>query len=730
MTYWNPRLLPLWTGLLWLLVSGLALAESTPPIPVAELGARAEAQSPTPAPVLTDGRATLTAPLQALRGELDALGLSVESTSESEGGGRFRLTPTRLDKGGPAVELPAGRVSLREQTAVLERGPLTELLTASGDGLRQDFVVERPPHGDSPLRLTLAVEGAMASPAPAGVTLTLPDGRRLIYAGLHITDADGQVLEGALTATDERTLTIAVTDAGARYPLTIDPTISDSDWRVLNPGIPGANNGVRAVAYDRANNRLYVGGRFTAIGTVLANRIAQWDGSTWSALSSGLGGDDAGVYALAVSGSDLYAGGDFTSASGIPANHIARWDGSTWSALGGGLRAGIGYVRVSALAVFGSDLYVGGNFRIAGDVAVNHIARWNGSTWSALGSGVNGLVSALAVSGSDLYAGGDFTSASGVPANHIACWNSSTWSPLSGGLNGRVRALAVSSSDLYVGGDFTSAAGAPANRIAKWNGSIWETLGSGLGTGIGDEYVSALAVSGRDLYASGYFTSAGGVPANSIAKWNGSTWETLGSGLKGSVAALAMSGSDLYVGGGFTSAGGVPANRIAKWNGSNWSALGSGLDGDYLTQVRTLAISDNNLYVGGWFTTAGGNPAQNIARWDGSTWSALGSGMNNSVGALAVSGSDLYVGGDFTSAGGIPANRIAKWNGSNWSALGSGLDGGVGALAVSGDRLYVGGSFLNAGGQFSPYAAYVNLGTESFCWPCLPSQGGWRSTLP
>ncbi|WP_295443191.1 hypothetical protein [uncultured Thiodictyon sp.] len=76
---------------------------------------------------------------------------------------------------------------------VLERGPLTEILTASGDGLRQDFVVEQAPAGKEPLTLTLALEGATASAAPAGVALTLPGGRQLSYHRLHITDAAGQV---------------------------------------------------------------------------------------------------------------------------------------------------------------------------------------------------------------------------------------------------------------------------------------------------------------------------------------------------------------------------------------------------------------------------------------------------------------------------------------------------------------------------------------------------------
>jgi hypothetical protein len=49
---------------------------------------------------------------------------------------------------------------------------------------------------------------------------------------------------------------------------------------------------------------------------------------------------------------------------------------------------------VSALAVSGSTLYAGGEFTTAGGSAANNIAQWNGSSWSALGSGMNEHVDA------------------------------------------------------------------------------------------------------------------------------------------------------------------------------------------------------------------------------------------------------------------------------------------------------------------------------------------------
>src|SRR5260370_23419766 len=48
------------------------------------------------------------------------------------------------------------------------------------------------------------------------------------------------------------------------------------------------------------------------------------------------------------------------------------------------------------------------------------MGKWDGRSWSALGSGLNNVVSALAVSGSDLYAGGGFTRAGGKVSASIA----------------------------------------------------------------------------------------------------------------------------------------------------------------------------------------------------------------------------------------------------------------------------------------------------------------------
>jgi hypothetical protein len=627
----------------------------------------------------------------------------------------------------------SGSVNVTDQVARFRRPGLTEEYSVSVDGVRQDFLIAQPPTGTGELRLELDVTGATVEPLGNGVRLTLRgSGRQLAYHRLHVTDATGRELparmevasgilpdvEGAhpaarnsratsLTGYPEATpesagleatalrqaempaatkLAVLVDDANAVYPVRIDPTFSDADWIGMG-GIVGANDRISEAVVDDAGN-LYIAGHFTAIGNVVANRIAKWDGVTWSGLGAGM---NSYINALAVSGTNLYAGGWFTTAGSVAAKYIAKWNGSAWSSLGSGLNSG-----VSALAASGSDLYAGGSFNMAGGNSANRVAKWDGSAWSALGSGVNNYVFTLAIADTNLYASGWFTTAGGLPASRIAKWNGNVWSSLGAGLGGsgryhRAYALAIVGTNLYAGGDFTTAGEVAVKNIARWNGSEWSALGSGV-----NAPVSTLALSGTSLYAGGSFTMTGGTPANYIAKWDGSSWSTLGLGLDSSVAAIASSGSDLYVVGEFSTAGSAAANQIAMWNGNDWSAVLTNVPLGLNGSVRAVAVVGADVYAGGSFTMAGGNPANRIAKWNGSSWSTLGAGLNNTVYALATLGTNLYVGGIFDTADDITVNHIARWDGSAWSALGSGVDNTVLALAVLGTNLYAGGRFFLA----------------------------------
>jgi hypothetical protein len=480
-----------------------------------------------------------------------------------------------------------------------------------------------------------------------------------------------------------------------------------TSWSFLGSGITSAGQ-VYSLAVLPSGD-LIVGGNFTGAGGVSVSNIARWNGAAWSALGAGT---DLSVDALAVlPNGDLLVGGDFNHAGGAVANYIARWNGSSWSTFG----TGMSYRTVNSITVLPSgDFVAGGGFNSAGGSIVNAISRWNGSAWVALGAGLTEIHSLTMLPGGAIVAGGSFVGQ--TPAYAVAVLNGSTWNPLGTGIDNYIAALAVlPSGDLVAAGAFTIAGGVAVNHIARWSAGAWSPLGSGMN----DTVTSLALLPNGDLVAGGYFTTAGGAPANDIARWDGRTWSPLGAGMANGgptgVRALAVLPSgDLIAGGGFTSAGGIPANNIALWNGSTWSALGTGTSygagGD--PRPSSLAVLPNgDLIVGGAFGAAGGIPANHIARWNGASWSALGSGTGTGAydypDALAVlPNGDLIVAGQFATAGGIPASNIVRWRGGVWSAMGPGANSLVEALLVdpSGD-VFAGGLFTNAGANGSAYFA-------------------------
>ncbi|MBL8863365.1 MAG: hypothetical protein JNK02_15325 [Planctomycetes bacterium] len=516
-----------------------------------------------------------------------------------------------------------------------------------------------------------------------------------------------------------------------------------SSWSALGSGAGAA---VRALCVhdDGSGPRLVVGGDFGTIGGLPAEGLARWDGTNWSAFGSGLS-VGANVLALASfddgGGSALYVGGRFTTAGGLAAPGLARWRAGAWTPFLSGP-----YLPVRAFTVFddgsGAALYFA---QCSQSSAYSAVGRWNGQAFASAGSfpeWTRALGSFDPGGGARLVAGGDYVEfgpGSALIALGIAQRTGTTWEPLDDGLDSWVMSLAShdqgSGPELYASGVFLAPGGTYGNTgPAKWNGTSWTSLTNGSYTAPDFLWWTASLVSHDDgagpaLFAAGGFTLIGGTNANRIARWNGTAWTALGSGLNDAVADVALfddgAGTVLFAGGGFTTAGGLPASRVARWDGASWSALGSGLNNG----VEVLAAHDDGsgaaLYAGGSFTTAGGAPASRIARWDGASWSALGGGLNQRVLALASfddgSGPALYAGGLFTQAGGVAASHIARWDGTSWSTLGSGMNAAVHTLTVfddgNGPALYAGGQFTTAGGVSARRIARWNGST----WAALGS---------
>ncbi|MCK5148055.1 cadherin-like domain-containing protein [bacterium] len=291
-----------------------------------------------------------------------------------------------------------------------------------------------------------------------------------------------------------------------------------------------------------------------------------------------------------------------------------------------------------AAAIDGDDIYVGGNFRRAGYILVNHVARWDGSQWHNLGGGVSSGVEAMAFHNGELYVAGMFTEAGGKSINRIAKWDGTEWNPLGSGVDGLVLVIISHENNVYIGGEFSSVSGILARNVAKWNGSSWETIGEGT-----DDVVFALAFDGTKLYAGGRIKNAGGQSANGIAVWDGNAWSSMGTLPDETihVSTMASHQGNLYVGGcyhdgmgGQPSFAGIKDANLVMWDGSEWSSV----EGDFSRSVQEIAFYGDILYV---------NDSKHILSFrENSIWNKMISGTNiGAVDAFAAGHNTLAVGG-------------------------------------------------------------------------------------
>ncbi|HEU4418334.1 MAG TPA: hypothetical protein VFT55_05305, partial [Planctomycetota bacterium] len=406
--------------------------------------------------------------------------------------------------------------------------------------------------------------------------------------------------------------------AGGNITLSID-TCNIVRWNGTYWSPPGGGDfsGPVFASATMANGDLVVGGSFGSAGGVNANNVARWNGTVWTPLGSGV---NHRVSALAfLPNGDLIAGGQFSAAGGVPATGIARWNGTTWSAVGD-----TNGVVTSLVVMPNGDLVASGHFSTIGGVSGGNIARWNGTTWSPVGGRANNFVSAMLVlPNGDLVAGGAFTRigdlaadhSGGIAVNHIARYDGTAWSPLGAGVGpdaGVVTAIArLPNGDLVAGGAFTSSGGVAMNCVARWDGSAWFPLGAGMNHGV----ASFAVLPNGDLIAGGSFTGAGGMGANRVARWNGVAWAPLGPGTNQAVHTLKVAASgDLLVGGQFTAAGpagGAYLARMTTTCPASAAPSGAGCSGSGGQNVLTAASLP---WIGSTFrSVATGMPAGSLA---------------------------------------------------------------------------------------------------------------------
>ncbi len=338
-------------------------------------------------------------------------------------------------------------------------------------------------------------------------------------------------------------------------------------------------------------------------------------------------GVNSSLYSFGNFNGELVAAGWFTEAGGGEVGRVASWNGSSWTAMG----EGFGVFEVTKPYIFkllewNGTLYASGIFSLPPATDNVSFARWNGSDWEPLMEALfPEKVYDLVPYGNDLLLIGSFTEVEGVSAGGLARYDGTTITPIPVSVTGDDWGGYMSGGVVYDGnflvyGRFGAIDGIPFDNIARWDGASWLPDDDGFGV---NGYVRNVLVDGGDLYVSGKISAAGDLPANGIAKWDGTGWDDLDGGLtlisgydpEIDVLEILEDGS-VVAAGYFNMASGTSCSeRIAAWDGSAWNSLGSGFVLNYSPKLYDLAVWDGDLYVGGQFGVVGDKSSNNIARW-------------------------------------------------------------------------------------------------------------------
>jgi len=244
----------------------------------------------------------------------------------------------------------------------------------------------------------------------------------------------------------------------------------------LKAGRVSGNIPVMALAVDGEDN-LYAAGAFYYPSTDYTEElpmgyVAKWNKETWTVLGGGFG--RVNLFALTVSTTGtVYVSGEQPLTPAGNNSYIAQWDGEKWK--------GINTSKLDTSLHLALDksgrLYAGGQ----SDTLGSFIVYWDGTDWFTITDQLEGEAPAvfdMVVDGNGhLYIGGSFESVGGIPARNIAFWDGSTWHALGDGVNKQLYALALDpGGELYAVGLYTEAGSLPAQHVACWDGERWHAL--------------------------------------------------------------------------------------------------------------------------------------------------------------------------------------------------------------------------------------------------------------
>ncbi len=531
---------------------------------------------------------------------------------------------------------------------------------------------------------------------------------------------------------------------------------------------PNTNGPVYAMLVDSFSSYIYIGGDFTAVGTLSPPYVAKvnridgvpfsFNAVPWTATPN----TNGPVHAIANVGSNVMIGGEFTSFASIQRKGLAilHWYNGALQPLSAGLNGSVNVIRQ-----VGSKYYFGGSFSIAGGDFRDNIAcvddsfnlfPWQpplsgpvytitmidsvkmfvggdflqadgdsvirGALIDTAGAGfvhpwrplINASVYASAVDTlGRLYVGGAFFGMGGVPRQNLCAINVNLGTPTSWNpqVNYPVNLLLLDSDTLYVAGDFTVIDNFARNRIAAIN--IGTNVLTNFNPGV-NGLIRTLSIKDSMLYCGGNFSLIGGQPRDNLARVNKFSGQTSfwNPGCMGTVNAILPTNDWIYVAGFYSTIGGQSRENLSRLSFEDgtpdWNWICDTDDGIYHAEFY-----NNNIVLGGWFATVNGQAALDFAVVDtASRQVQVGTFSSDGfVRTFTRFGDDFFISGSFDLINNQYHSRLFDFdfgdNGAdNWSPAPNATPE---SMICTGPRLYIGGAMSTTGGVYHPFLQVLNV---------------------
>jgi hypothetical protein len=455
-------------------------------------------------------------------------------------------------------------------------------------------------------------------------------------------------------------------------------------WTMLGGGVafyalPGVVSDLLAV-----DGSLYVTGCFNAVGgpaggpdSIETRSLARWDGDAWVALN------DESLPIFTPWHEELVCGDEAP---------FALWD-----------------APFQTLAADGGRVLVGGNFPGVDGVQSQSIIARQDEKWVAQGAaglGLGGPVERVVAGGPEctVHAFGRFSHASGEPVSaSLLRFEGDRWVPEAERLPLEFFCPSLAVSD---GGEVVTGCIAPPPEGGEGGGGAVLRLGDA-----GWERIAAADSLGPvfavDFDAAGRLWMGGVGETGYVARLDGDELEVVEDGFDLAVIHLDAAGEDdVLVAGDFTAVGDLPAQRIARWDGSSWSALGEGL----AATVTAIGRDGDRVYAS--TLESGGGGGLLFGLYDGEKWTELATPETGLTADRFFSFSAIRpLGGGKMVAAGTASLDCADfpcpsdsergalvWDGARFSGLGGGVRAiGIADLAIGRDAIWFGGPIAEAG---------------------------------